>query len=217
MGEKSNIQITYEFAMIIMAALSVATLWYSTGVDGYIVWITWGIFFIDFIFRLFKSENKWAFVKANPFIVIAAVPLDAIFQLARLARLLHLLRLKTITKYYTMPFISYLKNQKLYFVFAGALLFVILLIIPLYSLEPGLESYGEALMSSLISVIVFYSASFDPTTIVGHGINVVLTIIGVILHGIVLSAAFDAIVRSASFQKMWRKVSRSERTSYPNR
>ncbi|WP_227002607.1 hypothetical protein [Salicibibacter kimchii] len=42
--KKSNIQITYEFAMIIMASLSVATLWFSTGVDNYIIWVTWGSF-----------------------------------------------------------------------------------------------------------------------------------------------------------------------------
>ncbi|WP_227002608.1 hypothetical protein [Salicibibacter kimchii] len=155
-----------------------------------------------------KSENRLAFVKANPFIVIAAIPLDAIFQLARFARLFHLLRLKTIIKYYTMPWVHALKNRKLYVVFAGVLLCVFIMIIPLYLIESALNSYGEAVASSLIAVIVFYSSSFDPTTVLGHVINVMLTVIGVILHGIVIRTAFDLIVRSSWVLKMRRKIKR---------
>ena len=103
----------YELMMIALAGLSVATIWKQTGYDSYIVWGTWSIFFIDFLFRLYRSDSKWGFVKKHPFIVIAAIPLDAIFQFARFARILHLLRLKSMTKYYTMPFIRFLKRQHL--------------------------------------------------------------------------------------------------------
>ncbi|MFD2925049.1 hypothetical protein [Halobacillus naozhouensis] len=76
---------TYELIMVFLATLSVSTIWQQTPYDSFIVWVTWSIFFIDFLYRLFTSEHKWSFIKKNPFIVIAAIPLDALFQFARVA------------------------------------------------------------------------------------------------------------------------------------
>ncbi|MBM7553669.1 hypothetical protein [Thalassobacillus pellis] len=188
---KSKIQITYEVAMILLATLSVATIWNKTGYNSLIVWTTWAVFFVDFVYRFLKSENKWDFIKANPFIVIAAIPLDAVFQFARFARILHLLRLKSITKYYTMPFIKYLKRQHLLVVTGVTFVVVFISIIPLYQLESELESYWEALLSALVALTFFGRTPFEPTTSIGHLIVVLLTIFGVILHGLIISTAVD--------------------------
>lgn len=46
-GGKPNVQVAYEIGMFFLAAFSVSTLWVNTGVDDYIVWGTWAVFFVD--------------------------------------------------------------------------------------------------------------------------------------------------------------------------
>ncbi len=196
----------YELMMIALAGLSVATIWKQTGYDSYIVWGTWSIFFIDFLFRLYRSDSKWGFVKKHPFIVIAAIPLDAIFQFARFARILHLLRLKSMTKYYTMPFIRFLKRQHLMLVAGVTFGLVFLLIIPLHLLEG--EPYADAWLSALLSLTFFGRSGFEPATAGGQIIIVIFTILGVILHGLIISTAIDYLIQSPVAQKIKEHFSR---------
>ncbi|SDK19567.1 voltage-gated potassium channel [Sediminibacillus albus] len=200
----------YEIFMIMLASFSVATIWKNNDYGGYIVWVTWAIFFADFVYRLKKSENKWKFIKSNPFLVIAVIPLDAIFQFARFARILHLLRLKTITKYYTMPFIKFFKRQHLGVIFTSTFVIVFISIIPIYSFEPEVTSYWEAMIGSLMSLTFFGQGGFDPATPVGHVTVVILTIFGVILHGLVISTAFDYIYHSSLFKRIVKKINRKQ-------
>ncbi len=193
----------YEILMVGLASLSVATLWKKTGYDSYIIWGTWSIFFLDFLYRLYKSESKWGFIKKHPFIVIAAIPLDAVFQFARFARIIHLLRLKSITKYYTMPFIRFLKKQHLLTVTGVTFILVFLLIIPLNLLETELDSYSDAWLSAILSLTFFGRAGFEPETAAGHTILVTFTILGVIIHGLIISTAFDYLWQS-SFIKSFK-------------
>lgn len=203
---KDKKEIAYEGFMILLACFSIGTLWYNTDFDGYIVWGTWAVFFVDFVFRFFKSSSKLEFLKTNPFLVIAAIPLDAVFQFARFARILHLLRLKTITKYYTMPVIQLLKKQNIIVVVTVAFLLVFLSIIPLYLFEPDIDSYWQAFLTSMVTAIFFGQGDFNPNTIPGHTLTIILSVIGVIMHGFILSTAVDTVFHSKWFQKRWKKV-----------
>ncbi|SFM00758.1 hypothetical protein [Salibacterium qingdaonense] len=203
--ERSNLDITYEIIMVLLAALSIGTLWYDTAVDNYLIWGTWGVFFADFVYRLWRADSKWQFIKANPFLVIAVIPLDAIFQFARFARILHLLRLKTITKYYTMPLIRFLKKQNLALVASAAFGFLFITIIPLYHLEPELVSYWDAFSSSLLSLVFFGRSDFDPVTGAGRFLLVLLSILGVVLYGLIISTALDLLYQTSFVQKWLKK------------
>ncbi|WP_371068907.1 hypothetical protein [Sediminibacillus sp. JSM 1682029] len=202
---KSKKQFVYEIFMIFLAACSIATIWQSTQYDGYIVWVTWAIFFVDFVYRFLRSKHKWQFIKSNPFLLIAVIPLDAVFQFARLARILHLLRLKTITKYYTKPFLKLLRRQHIGTTFSVTMVLVFVSIIPLYYYEPGLTSYWEALLGSLMSLTFFGQADFAPATAIGQVTVVLLTIVGVILHGLVISTAFDYMYHAPFVKKAMQK------------
>ncbi|WP_245804707.1 hypothetical protein [Halobacillus hunanensis] len=197
----------YELIMVLLATLSVSTIWQQTPYDSLIVWVTWSIFFVDFLYRLFTSDHKWSFIKKNPFIVIAAIPLDAVFQFARVARILHLFRLKSITKYYTKPFIRFLKNQRFFSVAIITSLFILFLIIPLTIMEDKLTSYTDAFISTLTALIFFGKAGFEPETIMGHVIIVIVTIVGVIIHGLILSTAVDYVIRLPFVKKYKNRFS----------
>ncbi|SDM47171.1 hypothetical protein [Sediminibacillus halophilus] len=214
MQTKSKKQFVYEIFMIILAACSVATIWQSTKYDSYIVWITWAIFFVDFVYRFLRSKHKWQFIKGNPFLLIAAIPLDAVFQFARLARILHLLRLKTITKYYTKPFLKVLRRQHIGAIFSVTMVLVFVSIIPLYYFEPELTSYWDALLGGLMSLAFFGQADFDPITAIGQVTVVLLTVVGVILHGLVISAAFDYIYHAPLVKKSCKKESKNRQVRH---
>ncbi|RWZ58140.1 hypothetical protein EQV77_10180 [Halobacillus fulvus] len=200
----------YELFMVALAALSVATIWQKTGYNSYIVWGTWSIFFLDFIYRLYKSESKWGFIKKHPFIVIAAIPLDAVFQLARFARILHLLRLKSMTKYYTMPLIRFLKRQHLLLVSGITFLLIFLLIIPLKLLEGELESYSEAWINAVVTLTFFGRTTFEPSTFGGQTIIVIFTILGVVIHGLILSTTIDYLLKTTYIQKIKKKFTNND-------
>ncbi|MFC7061916.1 hypothetical protein [Halobacillus seohaensis] len=210
MALKKATKTVYELLMIALATLAVATIWKETQYDSYIVWITWSIFFIDFLYRLFNSSNKWTFIKRNPFIVIAAVPLDAVFQFARFARILHLLRLKSITKYYTKPFIHFLQKQQLSYVAGVTMVLIFILIIPLKNVEANLENYYQAFLSLLTTLIFFGKTAFEPETGIGQIIVVVFTITGVILHGLIISTVLDYLIKTTFIQKIINKWKRQK-------
>jgi len=190
---KNLVELIYEGAMVVLAFVSVATIWYQTQYDSFIIWGTWSIFFIDFIFRIYHADNKWQFIKSNPFIVIAVIPLDAIFQMARVARILHFMRLKVITKYYTKPVIEKILQQRFSYIIPVVFLVLFISIIPLYILEPRLDSYFDAFIGGLASLVFFGYSTINPQTTTGTVIITLLTIFGVIMHGVVLSYVFSVI------------------------
>ncbi|PRO65911.1 hypothetical protein C6I21_06295 [Alkalicoccus urumqiensis] len=173
--------------MVILAFAAVATIWYETQYDSYIVWGTWGVFFIDFCIRFYRAEKKWRFIKQNPFVVIAVIPLDAIFQFARIARILHFLRLKTMTKYYTKPAVKLLTQQKATHIIPGIFVIVFLSAIPLYLAESSrLDHYAEAWVGSVAALVFFGYSYIEPETTLGTVVITFLTICGVMVHAVTI-------------------------------
>ncbi|MBU9714614.1 hypothetical protein [Evansella tamaricis] len=193
-GEKSIIEIIYEMIMFVLAFVAVATIWYGTQYDSVIVWGTWVIFFLDFLYRFFTTTNKMKFLRSNPFMIIAIIPLDSIFQLARVARLLHFLRLKVITQYYTKPIIKKLEKQRFSYLIPVAFIVVFICVLPLYLLEQSLETYFDAFMGGIASLVFFGYTAIKPQTTLGTIIITLLTILGVIIHGVIISSLLKTML-----------------------
>lgn len=196
--------------MLFFAMISVATIWFQTESNSWITWGVWLVFFIDFLYRFFNSEKKWDFIKKNPFLIIALIPLDSIFQLARVARLIHMFRLKTITKHFTTPFIEKLKTKRITYLIPIGFGLVFLSVIPLYHLEPSIPTYKDAFLGSIASLIFFGTSEINPTTITGNIIVVLLTVFGVIIHGVLISYFFSFILNLNIVKKLFAKISKDE-------
>lgn len=187
MKDRSIPEMIYEGFMVLLAFAAVATIWYETQYEDAIVWGTWGIFFVDFSYRFYKADKKWDFIKSHPFMVIAIIPLDAIFQFARIARVLHFFRLKVMTKYYTKPAIKLIAKQKLTHIIPAIILLVFICTIPLYLAETEqLENYAEAWLGSIASLVFFGYAYIDPQSTIGTIIVTLLTVSGVIMHTVAI-------------------------------
>ncbi len=134
----------YETIMILLVMLTIVTIWTNDTYNTTISWIVWGVFFLDFTVRFMTAEAKWTFIKQNPFLFIAIIPFDQFFQMARIVRIIYLFRIKTIAKYYVVPFVEKLtiRSKSLILLFVLALLLAEMVLIQ--TVEPSIESHLEA-------------------------------------------------------------------------
>ncbi|WP_345241645.1 transporter [Pontibacillus salipaludis] len=197
---------TYEGIMILLVIATIMTLWSDRPYDSVINWVVWGIFMTDFLVRLLLEENKWTFVKQNPFLVVAVIPIDQFFQMARIVRIIYLFRIKTITKYYIEPFINKLTYKSKVFIFG---LFLIILgaeSFTLWVLEAGGISFSEALLMVGRQLMFFGHQSGFSLRTESVVMLVCTSIMGVVLHGL----AFQwAIERGERLLKLRKKKSKS--------
>src|SRR5699024_6265461 len=109
----------YEALMVLLVIITIVTLWTDHTYNTTVNVIVWLVFFIDFIVRLFSSKSKWNFIKSNPFLLIAIIPVDQFFQIARIVRIFYLFRIKTIAKFYILPYALMLTYRALGLILAS--------------------------------------------------------------------------------------------------
>jgi voltage-gated potassium channel len=73
----------YEILMSALAIISVSMIWIDSDSLYFLDRLVWFIFLIDISLRFTRSEYKWGYIKKHPLDLIAIIPFDAIFQLAR--------------------------------------------------------------------------------------------------------------------------------------
>lgn len=183
-------KLMYEGTMILLVLLTIMTIWTEHTINSTINWIVWGIFFIDFLVRLWLTKNKWDFVKQNPFLILAIIPFDQFFQIARIVRLIYFFRIKTIAKYYITPYVKKLTYQSLTAIGISFFIFVLLVTIIVWKVEENVITFWE-------SIYVVFSYLFflgHRIFLIEHTISIFLltitSVLGVVLQGLALQWAF---------------------------
>jgi len=185
----------YEGLMVLLVMLTIMTIWSEQTYNSTINWIVWIIFVVDFIVRLYLTQEKWSFIKSNPFLLIAIIPFDQFFQLARLVRVIYLFRLKTITKYYISPYIEKLTYKSTIFLITILFAFLFIESYFVWIAERSIPSYLSAMYVTFGHLLVFGNQLFE---IEKQWIVWSLTgtsIIGLIVQGVALQWAFTKIER----------------------
>lgn len=183
-------KLMYEGTMILLVLLTIMTIWTEHTINSTINWIVWGIFFIDFLVRLWLTKNKWDFVKQNPFLILAIIPFDQFFQIARIVRLIYFFRIKTIAKYYITPYVKKLTYQSLTAIGISFFIFVLLVTIIVWKVEENVITFWE-------SIYVVFSYLFflgHRIFLIEHTISIffltITSVLGVVLQGLALQWAF---------------------------
>ncbi|OAT82032.1 transporter [Bacillus sp. MKU004] len=180
------LKIIYEMFMLLLVMVTIINLWQEDNHNSLLNWMVWGIFFADFVVRLLKAEKKWEFVKDNPFLVIAILPFDQFFQMARIVRVIYLFRLKTITKYYISPYVEKLTYQSWTLLISILLGFLLAESFIIFFIEETVGSFYDGI------VVVFGHLIYMGSTIVNlqSGVSMwlltVTAIIGISLQGLAL-------------------------------
>lgn len=183
----------YEGIMILLVMITIMTLWTEDTYNTTINWIVWLVFFVDFAVRFTLSNEKWSFIKQNPFLVIAVIPLDQFFQVARIVRLIYLFRIKTITKYYIQPFVRRLTYKSKVWIFSFLLLFMFAQSLIIWRLEERVFSYGDAIYAVFGHLVFFGHRMVEIEEGISLWMFVITSIVGVLLHGLALQWVFTKI------------------------
>jgi voltage-gated potassium channel len=184
----------YEGVMILLVMMTILTMWREETVYHTVVnWVVWGIFFADFLVRFVKAKIKWRFIKENPFLVIAIIPFDQVFQTARIVRLFYFFRLKTVTKYYISPYIEKLTYRSRTLI-SSILVFLLMAEAYLaFRLEDSIASFHSGLQ-----VVIGYFLFFGRTIYeIENGLLLWLllltNILGVVMQGVALQWVLSKI------------------------
>ncbi|SHN20725.1 transporter [Gracilibacillus kekensis] len=192
-------RIMYDIIMILLVILTILTLWVDHTVNSTINFIVWIIFLVDYIIRIFLVKNKWDFIKKNPLLLLAVIPLDQLFQVARIVRIVYLFRIKTITKYYISPYLRKLSYTKKLIILLAVPVLLFIETVVIWQLNNNLSFWHEAFI--IVSQHLFIFANSLET--INHFPSIILltitSIFGVIIQGLVLQWLFDKL------EKFWHE------------
>lgn len=180
----SSIGIIYEITLALLVVLSLVL--DLPAQEGVIFdWFIWAIFFVDYVVRIYNSENKWKYFRDHPLDFIAILPLDQVLRTARFVRVFRILRLISIMNRRTSIIDLLLKKYKIdtLVVMVMCLLFVVAL--PMAWIEPSFDSYGDALWWAIVTMTTVGYGDLSPETSVGRIIASVLMLSGIGLIGII--------------------------------
>src|SRR5699024_4351852 len=174
-------KLIYEVTMISLVILTIFTLWIESSYNSVVNWIVWFIFFVDFVIRFVLADKKWQFIKSNPFLLIAIIPFDQFFQMARIVRLLYFYRIKTIAKYYITPYVKVFTDRSKVAIIGAFIGLLLVEAVIVWQLEGAIDAYYEAVTVVGGHLVFFGHRIF----MIDHTISVTLltmtSILGVVL------------------------------------
>jgi len=185
---KRRLKIAYEILLLILAGLSVLFLFKNNAFTDILDKIIWFIFFIDVLVGLLRSKHKGSYLLKHPLEIVAAIPLDSIFQSARIIRLVRVLRFFSIGKKTFKPIREILKTNGLHKLLAVAVFFLIGATLLVKHFEPGIGSYADGLWWSIVTTTTVGYGDLSPKTSTGRLVAVFLMLIGIGIIGTLTSS-----------------------------
>lgn len=208
----------YEIIFGFLAVISVFLIWDTKNEFLWLDRIILIIFAVDIFWRLFKSDNKWGFIKKHPFEFIAIIPFDSIFRLARLIRLMRVLRLVGYLNRYFPTIMSVLKTNNLDRMLAFVMLFILLSSIPIVFIEPSINSFTDAIWWAIVTTTTVGYGDISPETGLGRIIAIVLMIVGIGIIGAITGSVatyFTSNKEEEEEKNSYIKFIKSELDKYP--
>lgn len=178
-----------------MALISVLFFYSERGSILWLDWSVWFVFFIDTMVRLALSPNKWQFIKQNPFLFIAIIPLDSIFHTARIAHLFRLLRLPAISKNQLNTVFTILKTNGLDKVLTASVILIIFAGASVTVIEPGIDNFGDGIWWAVVTTTTVGYGDISSSTALGRLLAAVLMLSGIGLIGMLTSSLTTFFIR----------------------
>ncbi|EAD0080247.1 potassium channel family protein [Listeria monocytogenes] len=191
-----NYKLWYEFGMFSLVILSLFTLPFDNEFVRILNLIIYFIFLTDYIVFFIKAPKKLRYIREHLIELIALIPFDSMFRVFRGLRLLRLIRLSSVGSRYFTPIYSFLKEKNLHKVFIALLILLLIVPIPIFMLEPKINSYPDAFWWTIVTVTTVGYGDLSPVTLYGRCIAGILMIIGISIIGVVTSVISTLFISS---------------------
>lgn len=176
----------YEALMVLLVIVTIVTLWTEHTFNSTVNVIVWIVFFVDFLVRFLLAKSKWGFIKSNPFLLIAIIPIDQFFQIARIVRIFYLFRIKTIAKFYILPYALMLTYRALALFSASYIIILIGISTVVLRMEEAIVTFKDAVFVVFGHLLFFGHRIFIIDHIVSVSLLTIVSISGVIIQGLAL-------------------------------
>jgi voltage-gated potassium channel len=152
------------------------------------------IFAVDYFYRLVRAKDKWVFIKSNIFDLIAIMPFDKAFRIARLARLIRLARMARFTKLVRIfalarrfgnTFAGVLRTNGLIYTISITFGIIFIGAFGILAFEPGMQNFGDALWWSLVTTTTVGYGDISPESTGGRVLAGILMLVGIGFLGMV--------------------------------
>lgn len=158
-------------------------------------WITWGIFALDYLVRLVRAENRWAYFKSNLF-VLATVVLPFF-------RPLRMLRLLTVLNVLHRRAEATLRGQVTTYACGATGLLMLCGALAALDAERGVEgtsidTFGDAIWWAFATVTTVGYGDTYPVTFTGRMVAVLLMIAGIAVLGVVSASLASWFIERVS-------------------
>ncbi|WP_330949232.1 potassium channel family protein [Virgibacillus sp. MG-45] len=190
-----KLSLIYEITLVTLAFISVIFLWSDNDTIRILDKIVWLVFFIDVIVRIITRKKKWQYIRENPFDIIAAIPLDSIFQTARVVRLVRVLRFFTIGKKYFKPMRNILRTNGLNKLLTVSAFMLVGSTVLVTNIEPSINSYADGLWWSIVTTTTVGYGDLSPETSTGRLVAIVLMLVGIGIIGMLTSSLTTYFVK----------------------
>jgi voltage-gated potassium channel len=180
----------------------------SATVFDVIIWVTWGLFVVDYVARLILAERKLRWFTHNlPAAVILALPM---FRPLRLMRLLSVMQLthRLGGRRLRGRILAYAVAAAVLLVYVGALA-----VLDAEQNEPGasITNIGDALWWAVVTLTSTGYGDLVPTTLVGRLVGAGLMVGGLVIIG-VIAASFATWMLEQLGSRVAREVEEAEAT-----
>ena len=191
------------------------------------------IFAVDYFYRLVRAQEKWQFFKSNIFDLIAIMPFDKTFRIARLARLTRLVRLSRsarvarllrLTKLarlalfarrFSTNFSGVLKTNGLMYIVIATFGIVIFGACGIMVFEDTMVTFGDAIWWSLVTTTTVGYGDISPESTGGRVLAGILMGVGIGFLGMVTgSVATYFVDRLSKGQKQEKKTIVDDQIEY---
>ena len=174
------------------------------------------VFAVDYFYRLARARSKWSFFKSNIFDLIAIMPFDKTFRVARLARLTRLARLSRTTRLTRLlrlsrlvrivlvlrrsgrTFLEVLKTNGLIYIIIATFALVFGGAFGIIFFESGIDTFEDAIWWSLVTTTTVGYGDISPESAGGRVIAAFLMVVGIGFIGMVTGSVATYFVDKLS-------------------
>lgn len=153
------------------------------------------VFWIDYLFRLFKSDNKFYFIKNHIVDLIAIIPFSPLFSLFRIAKIAQLIRAIRLIRVIKNKVSIFLHTNGFIYVLYCSIVLIIFSSIVIMFVED--KSFADSLWWSIVTVTTVGYGDISPTSTVGRFVAVILMFFGIGFISMLTGAITTYFAKSA--------------------